>query len=297
MNLQQLYYFQKIAECQQYTLAARELHVTQATLSYAISNLEQELDAKLFDRKGKSVCLTPCGKVYLSCVRDALQALERGKQAVRHTTSPAKAVVRLSYLESVKHLILNLIADLYAEEENAPLRFELLPSNAPVIEQQLIRRETDLGISTLPAAEGISSHLIGHQDNVVIVPKQHSWAHRDSVSLSDLDGQRFIAYNRECIIRGYYDAILDAAHVRPEIFAESRFHSNILDMVSFNMGVALVPRMKRLEERYDLLALPIRDSIPPRAIYLLWAADAALPPAVEAFRQGLLESGNLARYL
>ena len=43
MNLQQLYYFQKIAECQQYTQAAKELHVTQATLSYAISNLEKEL--------------------------------------------------------------------------------------------------------------------------------------------------------------------------------------------------------------------------------------------------------------
>lgn len=297
MNLQQLYYFQKIAECQQYTLAARELHVTQATLSYAISNLEQELDAKLFDRKGKSVCLTPCGKAYLSCVRDALQALERGKQAVRHTTSPTKAVMRLSYLESVRHLVLNLMAELCTGEANTPLRFELLPSNSPLIEQQLVRREADLGISTLPAAEGISSHLIGYQDNVVVVPKQHPWAQRDSVSLSDLDGQRFIAYNRECIIRGYYDTILDSAHVRPEIFAESRFHSNILDLVSFNMGVAIVPRMKRLEERYDLVALPIQDSIPPRAIYLLWATGAVLPPAVEAFRQTLLESGDLARYL
>mgnify|MGYP002282311982 CR=1 FL=1 len=297
MNLQQLYYFQKIAECQQYTLAARELHVTQATLSYAISNLEQELDAKLFDRRGKTVCLTPCGKAYLSCVRDALQALERGKQAVRHATLPAKAAVRLSYLESVKHLILSLMADLCAGESEPPLRFELLPSNAPLIEQQLVRREADLGISTLPAGEGVSSHLIGYQDNVVIVPKTHPWAGRDAVSLADLHGQRFIAYNRECIIRGYYDAILDAAHVRPEIFAESRFHSNILDMVSFNMGIALVPRMKRLEERYDLVALPIQDSIPPRAIYLLWAKGAALPPAVEAFRQRLLESGDLTRYL
>ena len=40
MNLQQLYYFQKIAECRQFTQAASELHVTQATLSYAISILD-----------------------------------------------------------------------------------------------------------------------------------------------------------------------------------------------------------------------------------------------------------------
>lgn len=297
MNLQQLYYFQKIAECQQYTLAAKELHVTQAALSYAISNLEKELGARLFDRRGKTVVLTPCGTAYLSCVRDALQALERGEQMVKNAALPAKTVIRLSYLESVRHLILHLISDLCAGEPQPLFRFELLPSSAPVLEQRLIRREADLGISTLPAAGGISSHLIGYQDNVVIVPRQHPWAGRASVSLADLDGQRFIAYNRDCIIRNYYDSILKSERVSPEIFAESGFHSNILDMVSYNMGVALVPRMKRLEERQDLLALPIRDNIPPRAIYLLWAADAAVPPALERFRQRVLECGDLAQYL
>ncbi|WP_298028821.1 LysR family transcriptional regulator [uncultured Dysosmobacter sp.] len=297
MNLQQLYYFQKIAECQQYTLAARELHVTQATLSYAITNLEQELGARLFERKGKTVSLTPCGTAYLDCVGEALLALERGRQAVRDTALAAKAMVRISYLESVKHLILRLMADMCAGGEDPDLRFELLPSNASVIEQQLLRREADLGVSTLPAAEGIASRLIGYQDNVVVVPKQNPWACLDAVSLADLDHQRFIAYNRECRIRAYYDGILDAAGVRPEIFAESRFHSNILDMVSLGMGIALVPRMKRLKERYDLVALPIRDSIAPRAIYLLWIADTELPPEVEAFRRSLLESGDLARYL
>jgi DNA-binding transcriptional LysR family regulator len=294
VNLQQLYYFQKIAECQQYTLAAKELHVTQATLSYAISNLEKELGVQLFDRQGKTVALTACGKAYLSCVHDALQALERGERMVKNAAEPSKTVVRLSYLESVKHLILDLIAQQSAERE-PQLRFELLPSNAPVIERQLLRREADLGVSTQPAADGLSSHLIGYQDNVVVVPKGHPWATREAVSLSDLEGQRFIAYNRECIIRGYYDDILGS--IRPEIFAESRFHSNILDMVSYNMGVALVPRMKRLQERYDLVALPILDRIPPRAIYLLWSRDAALPPEVEDFRQRIVGREDLAQSL
>ena len=100
MNLQQLYYFQKIAECQQYTQAAKELHVTQATLSYAISNLEKELRVRLFERRGKSVQLTECGKAYLSCVRDALQALERGEQMVKDMATPARTVIKLDYLES-----------------------------------------------------------------------------------------------------------------------------------------------------------------------------------------------------
>lgn len=297
MNLQQLYYFQKIAECQQYTQAARELHVTQATLSYAITNLEKELNVRLFERKGKIVLLTECGKAYLSCVRDALQALERGEQMVRDTTSPAKTIIKLDSLESVKHLVLSMVSNLCAEDSADHLRFELSHTDASTIEQKLIRRETDLGISTVPVTEGIAARLIGYQDNVIIVPKKHPWADLKSIRLSALHGERFIAYNQECVIRGYYDSILKDAHVQPEIFAESKMHSNILDMVAYGMGVAMVPRMKRLEERYDLISLKIQDDVPPRAIYLLWAEDAALPLEVEQFRQRIVECSDLSQYL
>ena len=296
MNLQQLYYFQKIAECQQYTQAAKELHVTQATLSYAISNLEKELHVRLFERKGKSVQLTECGKAYLVCVRDALQALERGEQMVKDLATPARTVIRLDYLESVKHLALSMIADLPAGDEQM-LRFELSHADASNIEQRLIRRETDLGISTAPVTEGIASRLLGYQDNVIVVPKDHPWAKRESEPLSALHEQRFIAYSQDCVIRSYYDSILKSVHVRPEIFAESRIHSNILDMVSYGMGVSIVPRMKGLEERYDLMPLTIQDDIPPRSIYLLWAEDAALQPEVEDFHRRILERDDLGQYL
>ena len=43
MNLSQLYYFRKLAELQHYTKSAKELFITQPTLSGSISSLEQEL--------------------------------------------------------------------------------------------------------------------------------------------------------------------------------------------------------------------------------------------------------------
>ena len=297
MNLQQLYYFQKIAECQQYTQAARELHVTQATLSYAISNLEKELNVRLFDRKGKSVQLTEHGAAYLSCVRDALQALERGEQMLRNADSPAKTLVKLNSLGSVRHLALRMISDLSAEDAGQHLRFELSYSNASSIEQQLLRREADLGIATTPTTTGIASRLIGYQENVIAVPKKHPWARKSSIPLSALNGQKFIAYTQDCVIRGYYDSILKAAHVQPEIFAETRLHSNILDMVAYGMGISMVPKMETLEEQHDLRFLGIQDEIPPRAIYLLWAEDAVLPAEVEQIRQHLAERTDLSKYL
>lgn len=296
MNLQQLYYFQKIAECRQYTQAAAELHMTQATLSYAISNLEKELNVRLFERRGKSVELTEEGKAYLSCVRDALQALDRGRQLLQ-SGNQDKVPARMECLESVKPLAIRLISQHSARDADHHLRFDLSPSNARTIEQKLIRREIDLGISTVPQTEGLASHLMGYQDNVVIVPTQHAWARRKTIALAELDRQPFIIYNQDCVIRGYYDTILRCARVHPEIFAESRTHSNILDMVAYGMGVAIVPRMQQLKDRFDLAALNIEDPIPSRAIYLIWSEEAVLLPEVESFRRSIVEQEDLSRYI
>lgn len=255
------------------------------------------MNVRLFERKGKAVLLTEHGKAYLSCVRDALHALKRGEEMVRHTSVPAKIILKLECLESVKHAALGMISDLCSGEDDDAFRLELSYSDAASIEQKLIRREIDLGISTAPTTGGIASRLIGYQDNVIVVPKSHAWANRKSISLTALPGHRFISYNRDCVIRGYYDSILRSLHVHPAIFAESKMHSNILDMVAYGMGVALVPRMKWLEERHDLVMLEIQDDIPPRAIYLQWAEDAASTGDTYHILQQITEHPNLSRYL
>lgn len=53
MTLKSLEYFKKLAELQHFTKAANELHISQPSLSYAISELEKDLEIPLFDRKDK----------------------------------------------------------------------------------------------------------------------------------------------------------------------------------------------------------------------------------------------------
>ncbi|HQO95375.1 MAG TPA: LysR family transcriptional regulator, partial [Sedimentibacter sp.] len=53
MTLQQLHYFRVLAKVENYTKAAGILHIAQPSLSYSISQLESELNIKLFERHGK----------------------------------------------------------------------------------------------------------------------------------------------------------------------------------------------------------------------------------------------------
>ena len=63
MNLSQLQYFKRLAEIQHYSKAAKELYISQPTLSSSISALEKELGVALFRREGKGVFLTECGSL------------------------------------------------------------------------------------------------------------------------------------------------------------------------------------------------------------------------------------------
>ena len=62
MQIQQLTYFVAIAEQGSINKAAEKLFVTQPNLSKAISNLENELKVRIFNRTNKGVALTDEGK-------------------------------------------------------------------------------------------------------------------------------------------------------------------------------------------------------------------------------------------
>ena len=103
MNLNQLYYFRTLADYEHYTRAAEELHITQPTLSKAISSLEQELGAYLFEKKGRNVVLTKQGKHYLEYVKAALSELERGNDYLRKEQATAEGYIDLGMVTSVEY--------------------------------------------------------------------------------------------------------------------------------------------------------------------------------------------------
>ena len=62
MTITQLKYTLAVAEHQNFTVAAEHCFVTQPTLSMQIQKLEDELDAKIFNRSKKPIQLTPVGE-------------------------------------------------------------------------------------------------------------------------------------------------------------------------------------------------------------------------------------------
>ena len=61
MTLNQILYFQKVAQYENYHLAADELYISQPSLSRSMASLENELGVALFEKAGRVVNLTKAG--------------------------------------------------------------------------------------------------------------------------------------------------------------------------------------------------------------------------------------------
>jgi len=80
-EIRQVLAFVAIVETGSFTLAAKRLNLTQSAISHSLRSLEDALNTRLIDRKGKFHTLTPTGEVFLRHCHAVLAELDR---AVRH---------------------------------------------------------------------------------------------------------------------------------------------------------------------------------------------------------------------
>lgn len=72
MEFRQIESFISIAKYKSFSKAAKQLYLTQPTLSTHIQSLEEELDTLLFDRSTKQLCLTKAGEIFYDYARDLI---------------------------------------------------------------------------------------------------------------------------------------------------------------------------------------------------------------------------------
>ena len=124
MNLSQLKYFVTLARLEHYTKAAEELEISQPSLSYAMTMLEQELGTKLFQKKGRNIVLTKYGKFFLDYVEQSLQTLELGVRKTKSMTGQTKGRIDLAYIYTLgSEFVPRIVGDFLRSHEELDIQF------------------------------------------------------------------------------------------------------------------------------------------------------------------------------
>ncbi|HEX5789606.1 MAG TPA: LysR family transcriptional regulator [Luteolibacter sp.] len=88
-DLRQLKAFVAVADSGSFTLAARQLHLTQSAVSHSIRTLEDQLGCKLLERNCRSVKPTAAGEAFLRRTRRVIEDLTEACRELRaHRVEP-----------------------------------------------------------------------------------------------------------------------------------------------------------------------------------------------------------------
>lgn len=106
MTLQQLEYVVALADHGQFLKAAEACDVTQPTLSSMIQKLEEELGAKLFDRRSKPVVPTAVGRIVVEQARELLNGARRLREQVDEQQSTVCGEFSVAVLPTIAPYLL-----------------------------------------------------------------------------------------------------------------------------------------------------------------------------------------------
>ena len=101
MEIRQLKSFREVVREGSFTAAAKVLHMTQPAISLHIKALEEELGARLLDRDGRGVRLTPAGDALLASADAALAHLEEAARHIAEIQAPERGTVLLACGDTV----------------------------------------------------------------------------------------------------------------------------------------------------------------------------------------------------
>lgn len=163
-----LRYFQQVAEHGSFTAAARELDISQPSLSVAVRKLEQALGQKLFHRSRQGVTLTRAGEILLEHARQANLTLEAAKDELLALSTVPRGSFRLGAHESLAGYVLPGFLGRFLSRY-PEVRITLHNGNSRDVERMVIERDLDLALVVNPSRHPESVVLELFNDRVGFV--------------------------------------------------------------------------------------------------------------------------------
>lgn len=282
MNLQQLYYFRKLAEVQHYTEAAKALYITQPSLSDSIASLEHELSVSLFQKKGRGVQLTKYGQEFYEYVNQALGILEHGIAAVREKSDSVTGTIDIGCIPTLLGDFLPNALDLY-HEKCPQVSFNIFHEKSIPVAEGVSSGTYDIGLcSMVENKDDLVFVPITYQELVVIVRNDHPLAVHDSIELTALKGYMLSTYRDTIPIGKTIRKILKEKGMEAVYSYDDEI--SIAGRINHSSKTAIVADTPFLKQFDNLKKIHLTD-VPKdtRMLYLVYSKKNFITAAVEAF--------------
>ena len=292
MNLYHLRYFLSVAQIGSFSGAAKEMHVTQPTVSSGIAELERTLGVKLFNRGSRHVDLTMEGRTlvnYAMQVQDLVEEVEDRLQ--RHDMLPGEGFQFGAIDAAVTYLLPEILKEYMHSYPDVSLSVQVAPSRYLV--DDLLMNRAEFAVISLPFEhERIETVSIYHDSMPLVVGAAHSFAKRKNVTLREVVQEPLMLFHADSVSRKIVDERFAEAGVSPGVVMEMRSPEAMRKLVEVGVGISFLPLLA-VQESLDagVLKVVVVDGVSfSREIGVAWRRGRYFGLAIRYLLEAIFEA-------
>lgn len=173
----------EVARSGSLSAAAEALGITQQAASSRIRTMESVIGVPLLLRTRRGSALTPTGDLVVQWAGRVLEEAAQLDAGIAALRSDRRAHLRIaSSLTIAEHLLPGWLVSVRADQARAglpPTEFTMIATNSARVAAMVATGEVELGFVEGPdAPNGLHHRLVGRDELVVVVARDHEWARR-----------------------------------------------------------------------------------------------------------------------
>lgn len=285
LKIQHLRQFLLAADHGSFRLAAEGTFRSQAAVSAAMQDLEEQLGAPLFE-PGKRAQLTPLGAAVAPLFRELLSTHDRVLDAARQLSLGSQGPVSLAVMPSLADEWLPRLLERYARGHPA-IRIRAIDEPSQDVHRLVLNGEVQVGVAgQVPRTAEVAFAPVARDAFGLVCRKSHPLARRRGpVPWSALAGERLIGNATFDTLRNRQ---LGGAIEDPFMVVSNR--ASLLASVVSGLGVTVLPVLARPAASTGLAFVPLAEPTVERIVGVLTRKEETLLPSVAALHELALRS-------
>lgn len=241
MILEDCKLFRDVAQFRSVSKGAALNGISQSAASQHIQELEDRFGIELLDRSTRPLGLTTAGRLYFDLCREVLRRAEEFTATLDELKHEIGGTARIASIYSIGLTeIPRLREEFSALYPKAALQTEFLRPDR--VYEAVLSDAADLGLISYPEHRRDITVIPWRDESMAVaLPPGHALSHRARLRGEDLEGQEFIAFDEEVIIRREIDRFLREHGV--DVVRVMQFDNiqSIKEAVGSGLGISILP--------------------------------------------------------
>jgi len=272
--------FVAVAETGSFSLAAERLFLTQPAVSKRIAALESELDARLFDRIGRTVTLTEGGHALLPRAQKLLVELEDSIRAISSLSGEIRGTLCFATSHHIGlHRLPPTLKRYTLAYPQVRLDIQFMDSEAACVAVE--HGDLELGIVTLPPAPSskLTTKVVWQDPLGIVVSHNHPLAEKADVTLNELAQHVAVLPATNTYTRQIAEQAFSRLGLSLEVALSTNYLETIKMLVSVGIGWSLLPNTM-LDKHIS--KLPVEELSLQRSLGIVYHRERTLSNAARA---------------